>query len=159
MQLTVNGENKDIKMSPDLPLLWAIRNELNMTGTRFGCGAGYCGTCTVHVDGEATRSCVTLLRDVEGKSVRTIEDLATIEADGTQTLHPVQQAFLDEQVPQCSWCMSGQMMQAAAFLEGNQSPTDSEIVEAMGNNYCRCGCYVRIKRAVAKAADLMGDVA
>ncbi len=155
MLLTVNGVERDIQLDDSLPLLWAIRNELNLTGTKFGCGGGFCGSCTVHVDGEARRSCITPLRDVAGADVRTIEDLATENADGTTTLHPVQQAFLDEQVPQCSWCMSGQMMTAAAFLQTNSTPSDDEIVTAMGDNYCRCGCYVRIKAAVNKAAELM----
>lgn len=155
MQLTVNGELRDIQLDENLPLLWAIRNELNLTGTKFGCGGGFCGACTVHVDGEARRSCITPLRDVDGATIRTIEGLANEAADGAVTLHPVQQAFLDEQVPQCSWCMSGQMMTATAFLEQNSAPSESEIVDAMSNNYCRCGCYVRIKAAVTKAAEMM----
>ena len=155
IKLTVNGNQVEVKDRPGQMLLWAIRGDLDMIGTKFGCGGGYCGACTVHVDGVATRSCITPLQDVAGKDIRTIEDLATVNADGTETLHPVQQAFLDEQVPQCSWCMSGQMMTALAFLEENSAPNDDEIVEAMGNNYCRCGCYVRIKAAVARAATEM----
>ena len=127
-----------------------LRDELGLTGTKFGCGAGICGACTVHINGEAVRSCVTPLSTVAGE-VRTIEGLPTAAADGTIALHPVQQAFLEDQVPQCSWCMSGQMMTAAAFLAKNPTPNEEEIVEAMSQNYCRCGCYYRIKGAVAKA--------
>ena len=149
MNLTINSESREVNAEPADMLLWVLRDELEMTGTKFGCGAGICGACTVHVDGVATRSCITPLAAVEGKSIRTIEGLA----DGDR-LHPVQQAFIDEQVPQCGWCMSGQIMTAAAYLESNKTPSDDEIVEAMGNNYCRCGCYVRILRAVKKGAAL-----
>lgn len=155
MQITVNGETIDVSADPTTPLLWVIRNELNLTGTKFGCGGGYCGSCTVQVDGEARRSCITMLSDVEGATIRTIEDLA--DEDGT--LHPIQQAFVDNQVPQCAWCMSGQMMTALSFLENTSNPSDDDIVEAMGENYCRCGCYVRIKAAVKEASQTMGGVA
>jgi len=140
-------------------LVWVLRDELGMTGTKFGCGGGFCGSCTVHVDGEPIRSCMMMVESVVGKEIRTIEDLARELPDGRKQLHPVQQAFLDQQVPQCSWCMSGQMMTALAFLEKNASPTDDEIVAAMSENYCRCGCYVRIKSAVAQAAELMEEEA
>lgn len=149
MQITVNGNIYQVADEPDRPLLWVLRDELGLTGTKYGCGIGMCGTCEVHLDGVATRSCLTMLSAVEGRAIRTIEGLAA--SDGT--LHPVQQAFLDEQVPQCGWCMSGQIMRAAAFLEANPHPTEEEIVSAMSNNYCRCGAYGRIKRAVAKAAE------
>ncbi len=151
MKLHINGTDYDISEDPPRPLLWVLRDELGLTGTKFGCGVGICGACTVHIDGKAVRSCVTPLTQVEGE-VRTIEGLSTVAANGTIELHPVQQAFLEDQVPQCSWCMSGQMMTAAAFLAQNPAPNEDEIVEAMGNNYCRCGCYHRIKGAVAKAA-------
>lgn len=154
MQLTINNQPQEITSDPNTPLLWALRDELGLVGTKFGCGGGFCGACTVHIDGVATRSCITFLRDVEGKSVRTVEDLATIDVNGVQ-LHPIQQAFVDEQVPQCAYCMNGQMMTALAFLQQNNAPSNDEIVEAMGNNYCRCGCYVRIKKAVALAAQRM----
>jgi isoquinoline 1-oxidoreductase alpha subunit len=131
-------------------LLWVVRDELGLTGTKFGCGVGLCGSCEVHLDGEITRSCITALSEVAGRAVRTIEGLSQ---DGK--LHPVQQAFLDEQVHQCGWCMSGQMMRAAALLEGNPNPTEQEIVEGMSANTCRCGTYGRIKRAVARAAQAM----
>lgn len=147
MQLTINGSQVEVADGTERMLLWVLRDELGMTGTRFGCGAGICGACTVHVDGVATRSCVTPLALAEGKEIRTIEGLA----DG-DVLHPVQQAFIDLQVPQCGWCMSGQIMAAAAFVDATPNPSDDQIVEAMGSNYCRCGCYVRIKEAVRQAA-------
>lgn len=150
MILQINGQERETTAPAEEPLLWVLRDELGMVGTRFGCGAGICGACTVHVDGQATRACVTPISEVEGKAIRTIEGLATGD-----TLHPMQQAFIDEQVPQCGWCMSGQIMTAAAFVENNPSAGEDEIVTAMSNNYCRCGCYVRIKRAVLKAAGEM----
>jgi len=148
MELTVNGQAVTVPADyeEDL-LLWLLRDGLGLTGTKYGCGAGICGACTVHVDGVATRACVTPVRNVAGQRVRTIEDLAAGE-----TLHPVQQAFLEGQVPQCAWCMSGQMMQAAAFLESVSDPSPEEIEIAMAGNYCRCGCYARIRTAVAAAA-------
>lgn len=151
MKLTVNGTEYEVAEDPPRMLLWVLRDELGLIGTRFGCGAGLCGACTVHINGEPVRSCVTQVTAVEG-NVRTIEDLATVDESGAIQLHPVQQAFIDKQVPQCAWCMSGQMMTAAALLEKNSAPTDDEIVEAMSDNYCRCGCYYRIKQAVAEAA-------
>jgi len=152
MKLLVNGEEQTVADNPDMPLLWVLRDELEMTGTKFGCGVGICGACTVHVDGKATRSCITPLSLVEGKEIRTIEGLAAVNDDGSLTLNVVQQAFIDEQVPQCGWCMSGQIMTASAFLEDNPAPSGEEIVEAMGRNYCRCGCYNRIFSAVEKAS-------
>jgi isoquinoline 1-oxidoreductase alpha subunit len=151
MKLTINGQEKEVGDNPAMPLLWALRDELGLTGTKYGCGVGLCGSCTVHIDGEAARSCVTLLSAVEGKEIRTIEGLAPAEG----ALHPVQQAFIDEQTPQCGWCMSGQIMTAAAFLAANPAPSREEIVEAMGENYCRCGTYTRIYKAVEKAAEEM----
>ncbi|MBI1296165.1 2Fe-2S iron-sulfur cluster binding domain-containing protein [bacterium] len=147
MQLTINGSQVEVADGTERMLLWLLRDELGMIGTRFGCGAGICGACTIHIDGVATRSCVTPLALAEGKEIRTIEGLA----DG-DVLHPVQQAFIDLQVPQCGWCMSGQIMAAAAFVDATPNPSDDQIVEAMGSNYCRCGCYVRIKEAVKQAA-------
>ena len=148
MKLRVNGADHEVARAPDRPLLWVLRDELGLTGTKYSCGRGICGSCEVHVDGEVTRSCVTMLSELEGKAVRTIEGLA--RADGS--LHPVQQAFLDEQTPQCGWCMSGQIMRAAAFLAANRHPTEAAIVSEMSGNYCRCGMYGRIKRAVVRAA-------
>jgi isoquinoline 1-oxidoreductase alpha subunit len=148
MQLLINGQEYEIDIPENENLVWVIRDGLGLIGTKFGCGVGICGSCTVHVDGIATRSCIMPAASVEGKAITTIEGLATEEG-----LHPIQQAFLDEQVPQCSWCMSGQMMTAAAFLTQNPNPSEEDIVNAMSNNYCRCGCYVRIKAAIVRAAE------
>jgi isoquinoline 1-oxidoreductase alpha subunit len=156
MKLKVNGTAYDVPDAPERLLLWVLRDELGLTGTKFGCGAGICGSCTVHLDGVAARACVTPLSRVGGRAVRTIEGLAERQADGSLKLHPVQQAWLDEQVPQCSWCQSGQMMTAAALLATMARPTEDQVVEAMNHNYCRCGCYGRIKRAVLKAAQQSG---
>lgn len=149
MELTINGEKYTVAAKPEDLLLWVLRDELEMTGTKFGCGVGICGACTVHVDGMASRACITPLVNVEGKEIRTIEGLA--QPDGQ--LHPMQIAFIEAQVPQCGWCMSGQIMTAVSFLDQNPNPSEDEIVEAMGNNYCRCGCYRRIFTAVAQAAE------
>ena len=148
MKLMINGKTYPVTGEPDRSLLWVLRDELGLTGTKYSCGIGECGSCEVHVDDTATRSCITMISEVEGRAIRTIEGLAA----GDGSLHPVQQAFLDEQVPQCGWCMSGQIMRAAAFLEANLNPTEEAIVSEMSGNYCRCGAYGRIKRAVAKAA-------
>ena len=148
MELTINGKKETVTDDPNAMLLWVLRDDLEMTGTKFGCGVGICGSCTVHVDGEATRACITPLANVDGKEIRTIEGLA--EADGT--LHPMQEAFVEKQVPQCGWCMSGQIMTAVSFLDANPNPNEEDIVAAMGNNYCRCGCYTRIYDAIATAA-------
>ena len=151
MKLTINRnfypvDNKDANRK----LLWFLRDDLRLIGTRFGCGAGICGACTVLVDGQPRRSCITPLASVaDGPSIRTVENLAA-----TGSLHPVQQAFIDEQAPQCGWCMSGQMMAAVALLEKNSTPTDLEIEDAMARNYCRCGCYSRLRRAVRRASNL-----
>ena len=152
MELKINNASVEVTALQDEPLLWVLRDELGLTGTKFGCGIGICGSCTVHVDGVATRSCITPISSVVDKAITTIEGLSTTDENGEEVLHPVQQAFIDEQVPQCSWCMSGQMMTASAFLQQNPSPSEEEIVDAMSNNYCRCGCYVRIKAAVARVA-------
>jgi isoquinoline 1-oxidoreductase alpha subunit len=154
MKLMINGTEYEVADDPPRSLLWVLHDELGLIGTKYGCGVGICGICTVHVDGEAVGSCVTPITNVEGE-IRTIEGLATIADDGTRVLHPVQQAFLEDQVPQCGWCMSGQMMAAAAFLAQNPTPSEAEIVNAMNRVYCRCGCYQRIKGAVAKAAEQM----
>jgi len=155
MQLDINGAPVEVSAGPGDLLLWVLCDELGLIGTRVGCGAGICGSCTVHVDGAATRACITPLAAVEGKQVRTIEGMAGTNDDGSLALHPLQAAFIAEQVPQCGWCMSGQIMTAAAFLAQNPTPSEDEITEALNNNYCRCGCYVRIKRAVASAAGQM----
>jgi isoquinoline 1-oxidoreductase alpha subunit len=155
MELNLNGATVAVTAGPGDLLLWVLRDELGLIGTRFGCGAGICGACTVHVDGVATRACMTPLSLVEGKQVRTIEGMAQQADDGTIVLHPLQRAFIDLQVPQCAWCMSGQIMTAAAFLQQNPAPSEEQIVDALANNYCRCGCYARIKRAVVQAAEQM----
>lgn len=149
MQLKINEEVVEVAEDGERMLLWVLRDELGLTGTKFGCGAGICGACTVHINGVATRACVTPLALVEGQEIRTIEGLAEGER-----LHPVQQAFIDLQVPQCGWCMSGQIMTAAAFLDQTARPGDDEITQALSNNYCRCGCYVRIHAAVKQAAEM-----
>jgi isoquinoline 1-oxidoreductase alpha subunit len=143
---TVNGKPANIEAEPDTPLLWAVREHLKLTGTRFGCGSGLCGACTVHVDGKAVRSCQTGLKDVAGKKVTTIEGLSP---DGT---HPLQKAWVAEQVPQCGYCQSGQIMQAAALLAVNKKPSREQIVEHMDGNICRCGTYPRIVRAIQRAS-------
>ncbi len=142
----INGRRVQADSPPDTPLLWVIRDELTLTGTKFGCGIGMCGACTVHLDGAAVRSCQTSLSAVEGKRVTTIEGLAR---NGD---HPVQRAWIEEQVPQCGYCHSGQIMAAAALLAEKPQPTDDDIDAAMQINICRCGTYQRIRRAVHRAA-------
>lgn len=154
MELQINGKTVTVNDEPTAMLLWVLRDELEMTGTKFGCAVGICGACTVHVDGEPTRACITPLSAVADKEIRTIEGLSTETGD----LHPMQEAFIDEQVPQCGWCMSGQIMTAVAFLEKTPNPTEEDIITAMGSNYCRCGCYTRIYNAVASAAGLEAAV-
>ena len=153
MKLEINGKSYDVDDAPERMLLWVVRDELGLSGTKFGCGAGICGSCTLHLDGVATRACMTPVSQAAGKKITTIEGLAATAVAGDK-LHPVQQAWLDVQVPQCSWCQSGQMMTAAAFLEKTPNPTEEQVIDAMSNNYCRCGCYTRIKAAVLKAAQL-----
>jgi isoquinoline 1-oxidoreductase alpha subunit len=143
---TVNGKPASIEAEPDTPLLWAVREHLKLTGTRFGCGSGLCGACTVHVDGKAVRSCQTGLKDVAGKRVTTIEGLSP------DASHPLQKAWVAEQVPQCGYCQSGQIMQAAALLAVNKKPSREQIVEHMDGNICRCGTYPRIVRAIQRAS-------
>jgi isoquinoline 1-oxidoreductase alpha subunit len=148
VQLIVNGEQKNLDIDPDTPLLWAVREQLKLTGTKFGCGASLCGACTVHLDGEPIRSCVTPISEADGKSVTTIEGIA--EPDGT--LHKVQEAWIKHQVPQCGYCQSGQIMSAVALLRDTPNPTDADIDAAMSGNVCRCGMYGRIKAAIKTAA-------
>jgi len=148
VQLTVNGKAQNIDIDPDTPVLWAVREQLGLNGTKFGCGASLCGACTVHIDGEAVRSCVTPLSEAEGKEVTTIEGIAA--PDGT--LHAVQQAWIKHQVPQCGYCQSGQIMSAVALLKENSDPSDEDIDAAMAGNVCRCGMYTRIKAAIKTAA-------
>ena len=147
MRLTVNGKLQDYNDDPDMPLLWYLRDDLRLTGTRFGCGAGLCGACTVHVNGQAVRSCQTRMSTLESKTVLTIDALA----EGGK-LHPVQRAWIQHDVPQCGYCQSGQIMQAAALLKTTPNPTDAQIDAAMSGNICRCGTYQRIRAAIKAAA-------
>ena len=147
MRLTVNGKPQTYDNDPDMPLLWYLRDDLRLTGTRFGCGAGLCGACTVHVNGQAVRSCQTRMSTLESKTVLTIDALG----EGGK-LHPVQQAWIQHDVPQCGYCQSGQIMQAAALLKTTPNPTDAQIDSAMAGNICRCGTYQRIRAAVKAAA-------
>jgi isoquinoline 1-oxidoreductase subunit alpha len=147
---TLNGKTQTVDVSPGMPLLWVLRDTLNMTGTKFGCGMALCGACTVHINGEATRSCTTPISSVAGKKVTTIEGLS---ADGT---HPVQVAWMAEDVPQCGYCQSGQIMSAVALLAKKSNPTDADIDDAMSGNICRCGTYQRIRKAIHRAAGSTG---
>jgi len=143
--LNVNGWKQPVDVAPETPLLWVLRETLGMTGTKFGCGRGLCGSCTVHIDGEATRSCVTLVGSIEGKKITTIEGLSPHRSN------PLQRAWIAEEVPQCGYCQSGQIMTAAALLTRKPHPTDDDIDASM-SNLCRCGTYVRIRRAIHRAA-------
>jgi isoquinoline 1-oxidoreductase alpha subunit len=143
---TVNGKSVSFSGEPDTPLLWALREELGLTGTKFGCGVAACGACTVHVDGAAVRSCSLPIGDVAGKAITTIEGLSVTPG----TLHPVQQAWIDAEVPQCGYCQSGQIMTAAALIRSSARPTPQQIDEAM-TNLCRCGTYPRIRKAILAA--------
>ena len=151
ISLHVNGETRSVDAEPTTPLLWVIRDNLGMIGTKFGCGAALCGACTVHVDGSPVRSCVTPITAVEGRRVTTIEGLAR-----GGRLHPVQEAWIEQDVPQCGYCQSGQVMSAAALLAARKSPTDADIDAAMSGNICRCGTYQRIRAAIKQAAARMG---
>jgi isoquinoline 1-oxidoreductase subunit alpha len=146
IQFTINGKTARFDGDPEMPLLWYLRDELRLTGTKFGCGMGICGVCTVHVNGEAARSCLTPMSAAAGKEITTIEGLSE---NGT---HPVQQAWEQVQVPQCGYCQSGQIMQAVALLKNKRKPTDRDIEEAMSGNICRCGTYQRIRQAIKIAA-------
>lgn len=151
MRLTVNGTPHELDVEPEMPLLWALRDELGVTGPKYGCGIGVCGACTVHVDGKALRSCSISVGSVS-KPVTTIEGLGSPES-----LHAVQRAWIEVQVAQCGYCQSGQMMTAAAFLASNRSPTDAQVDDAMNANLCRCGTYPRIRAAVQRAAALLRE--
>ena len=146
VKLQVNGQPQVFDGDPSMPLLWYLRDELGRTGTKYGCGVALCGACTVHVDGQATRACVTTISDVDGRTVITIEGL---DRDGN---HPVQRAWRALNVPQCGYCQAGQIMQAAALLATTKNPSETEINDAMSGNICRCGCYQRITSAIKAAA-------
>jgi len=148
IQFTLNEKPQSVDVNPNMPLLWVLRDTLGMTGTKFGCGMALCGACTVHINGAATRSCVTPISSVAGKKVMTIEGLSPDRS------HPVQQAWMEIDVPQCGYCQSGQIMSAAALLAKNPSPTDAQIDDAMSGNICRCGTYVRLRQAIHRAAEL-----
>jgi len=148
--LNVNGEQHQVDATPDTPLLWVLREHVQLMGTKFGCGIAQCGACTVHVDGDATRSCSVPVSSIGDKAVTTIEGLSD-EGD-----HPVQAAWIEHDVPQCGYCQAGQIMNASALLEKNSNPSDADIDEAMNGNICRCGTYIRIKAAIKTAASNMG---
>lgn len=151
-RFTVNGSERQVDVPEDMPLLWILRDELKLTGTKYGCGIAQCGACTVHLDGMAVRACQVKARELEGAEITTIEGLGTPDAP-----HPVQQAWIDTQVAQCGYCQSGQIMQAASMLDGNPSPSDEEIDAVMSGNLCRCGTYPRIRAAIRAAAAKMGS--
>lgn len=146
LNVTINGQRVDLNDDPRTPLLWVLRDTLGLTGTKYGCGIAHCGACTVMVDGNAVRSCVTPIAQVSGKRLTTIEGLSTGNS------HPVQKAWIQEQVAQCGYCQPGQMMSAAALLASNNNPSDDDIDRALSGNICRCGTYVRIRRAIHRAA-------
>jgi isoquinoline 1-oxidoreductase alpha subunit len=149
--LKVNGKSYQVEASPDMPLLWVLRDLLGLTGTKFGCGVAQCGACTVHLNGEAVRSCVTRVSRAQGQNVVTIEGLS-LNND-----HPLQKAWAEFDVPQCGYCQSGQLMSAAVLLRENANPTDQDIDEAMSGNICRCGTYPRIRQAIHRAAELQKE--
>jgi isoquinoline 1-oxidoreductase alpha subunit len=144
--LTVNGKRVTVNALPDTPLLWVLREDLKLTGTKYGCGVGQCGACTVHIDGKPNYACLNAIKDLDGKSVTTIEGLSP------DSSHPLQKAWNAEQVPQCGYCQSGQIMRAAGLLKENPRPSRQEIVHYMSPNICRCGTYIRIVRAIERAA-------
>ncbi|HEX3465661.1 MAG TPA: (2Fe-2S)-binding protein [Candidatus Elarobacter sp.] len=146
--LSINGTSHDVDVPDDMPLLWVIRDVVGMTGTKFGCGVAQCGACTVQLDGQPIRSCVTAVSQASGKQITTVEGLSP---DGS---HPVQRAWVEHAVPQCGYCQSGQMMSAAALLAKNKTPSDADIDAAMSGNICRCGTYPRIKAAIKRAGEL-----
>lgn len=146
ISFSVNGEPVSVEAAPDARLVWVLREELKLTGTKYGCGGGYCGSCTVHLDGAPVRSCVLPASSVEGKAITTIEGLSDNQS------HPLQKAWIEEQVPQCGYCQSGQIMQAAALLDTNPAPTRDDIIRHMDGNLCRCGTYGRILSAIEKAS-------
>ena len=152
-ELTVNGESRNLDVDPNTPLLWVLREQLSLTGTKFGCGIAQCGACTVHLNGSPIRSCVTPISAAAGQNVTTIEGVSS----PTGELHAVQQAWIDEQVPQCGYCQSGQIMSAIALLDRAPNPSDEQIDQAMSGNVCRCGTYSRVRKGVHSAAAALSD--
>jgi aerobic-type carbon monoxide dehydrogenase small subunit (CoxS/CutS family) len=148
IRLTINGKEVEVDAAEDTPLLWVLRDGLGMTGTKYGCGIAQCGACTVHIEGEAVRSCITGVGSVAGKHITTVEGLSNNRS------HPLQRAWIELDVPQCGYCQSGQLMSAAALLAKNPSPSDADITAAMAGNICRCGTYSRIRKAIHRAAEL-----
>jgi isoquinoline 1-oxidoreductase subunit alpha len=151
IEITVNGEQRQIDVAPEMPLLWVLRDELGITGPKYGCGIAQCGACTVHVDGQAVRSCQARVGDLNRRNVTTIDGL------GANSLHVVQQAWIEQQVPQCGYCQTGQIMQAVALLRAHPKPTDEDIDRVMSGNLCRCGTYVRIRAAIHAAAAKLSE--
>ncbi|NKB98452.1 MAG: 2Fe-2S iron-sulfur cluster binding domain-containing protein [Pseudomonadales bacterium] len=154
IEFTLNGEVVRTDDTPDTPLLWAVRDTFKLKGSKYGCGAGLCGACTMHLDGQAVRTCVLPISAVAGKAITTIEGLGTPE-----DLHPLQAAWAEQSVPQCGYCQSGQIMSAAAFLAENPNPSEAELENAMAGNICRCGCYPRIKKAILSVAETSSKAA
>ena len=151
--LTINGKRHDLDVDPGTPLLWAIREQTGLTGTKFGCGIAQCGACTVHLNGAPIRSCVTTVQAAVNQNITTIEGIASTESG----LHAIQQAWIDEQVPQCGYCQSGQIMSAVALLSENPAPSDEDIDRAMSGNVCRCGTYPRIRKGIKRAAAMLAE--
>jgi isoquinoline 1-oxidoreductase alpha subunit len=156
LSLNINGASREVQSAPETPLLWVIREEFGLTGTKFGCGIAACGACTVHVDGQATRSCVMPVRVMTGRTITTIEGLPAAAGLPEGELHPLQRAWIEAQVPQCGYCQSGMLMAAAALLKATPHPTDADIDAAM-TNICRCGTYPRVRRAIHAAAQAMSS--
>lgn len=148
IEFTLNGKSVQTDEDPSTPLLWVVRDTFKLKGSKFGCGAGLCGACTMHIDGDAARTCIMPISAVAGKDITTIEGLGTPD-----NLHPLQSAWHELSVPQCGYCQSGQIMSAASLLQNNPSPTEAEVDEAMAGNICRCGCYLRIKKAILSVAN------
>jgi isoquinoline 1-oxidoreductase alpha subunit len=152
IRFTLNGKTVETDDAPDTPLLWVVRDTFKLKGSKYGCGAGLCGACTMHIDGVASRTCITPVSAVAGRNITTIEALGTAE-----NLHPLQAAWVTHSVPQCGYCQSGQLMSAAALLAGNPNPSEDQVDAAMAGNLCRCGCYPRIKQAILAASELAQD--
>lgn len=151
IEVTVNGQTRRVDVAPDMPLLWVLRDELGITGPKYGCGIAQCGACTVHIDGRAVRSCQARIGDLNGRNILTIEGL------GARSLHVVQQAWIEHQVPQCGYCQTGQIMQAVALLESHPRPSEEDVARVMSGNLCRCGTYLRIRAAIHSAAAKLQD--